>query len=393
MATPPVQPALLAAYPLLDNPALQDYVNGVGKRLVPGWRYGVIGQAESATHFLDGAVYVSRDLLGRLNSEAELAAVLAREIAHTVGQHTRTNRPLPPGLDALLGTTPDFEPFPKPMYSVDDLRDADARAAQMLARAGYEPRALLVVSGRSDEIRKRVVELARRSVEGEFRVARDAFLDQLDGLPFGDPPELGSLVGNTLRHGDLGLAMSFPPGWLVVREPGRVVARAPSGDALIELMTLAQPQPAQSPTGSLESVLQSALALAPGARFDDGAINGLPAAFAVGTINAHPVLASALKHQDKVIVVAVQSRDNETYLRDRALLRGALNSVRPLTPAERPPLRTLNLRVATIEAGKQFAALAAASPLGENAAAQLRALNGLGPRAEPRAGMRLKLVD
>lgn len=89
---------LLGAAPLVNDAALQRYVNQVGRwvalqsdRPQLNWRFGVTRDA-SVNSFAAPAGYIliTQGLYDRLNTEAELASVLAHEIAHVVkGHHIR----------------------------------------------------------------------------------------------------------------------------------------------------------------------------------------------------------------------------------------------------------------------------------------------------------------
>jgi len=87
--------SLLGAAPLLDNPALQNYVNRVGRWIalqserpdLP-WHFGVLDDADiNAFAAPGGYVFITKGLLARMNSEAELAGVLAHEISHVLRKH------------------------------------------------------------------------------------------------------------------------------------------------------------------------------------------------------------------------------------------------------------------------------------------------------------------
>ena len=87
--------SLLGAAPLLDNPALQSYVNRVGRWIalqserpdLP-WHFGVLDDADiNAFAAPGGYVFITKGLLARMNSEAELAGVLAHEISHVLRKH------------------------------------------------------------------------------------------------------------------------------------------------------------------------------------------------------------------------------------------------------------------------------------------------------------------
>ena len=86
---------LLGAAPLVKDETLQQYVNSVGRWIalqssrpdLP-WKFGVI-ESENINAFAapGGYVFVTKGLYKRLNNEAELAGVLAHEIAHVSKKH------------------------------------------------------------------------------------------------------------------------------------------------------------------------------------------------------------------------------------------------------------------------------------------------------------------
>lgn len=87
--------SLLGAAPLLDNPPVQEYVNRVGRWLtlqterpdLP-WQFGVLDDNDvNAFSTPGGYVFITKGLLAQMNSEAELAGVLAHEISHVLRKH------------------------------------------------------------------------------------------------------------------------------------------------------------------------------------------------------------------------------------------------------------------------------------------------------------------
>lgn len=86
---------LLGAKPLAADPALQRYVNALGRWLalqterpdLP-WTFGVLEDPGfNAFATPGGYIFVTRGLMERMRSEAELAGVLAHEIAHVLKKH------------------------------------------------------------------------------------------------------------------------------------------------------------------------------------------------------------------------------------------------------------------------------------------------------------------
>lgn len=176
---------LLGAAPLLNDPRLQNYVNKVGGWVAqnsetPGrtWQFGVLdSDAINAFAAPSGYVLITRGLVAVLNNEAELAGVLAHEIAHVQQQHhlrqivqQRISKAL---TGELLNTTADTiaqQPFSRTLigdtgnqalkfstntvtgmvrfFTTDlysnglarsDELDADRLGVVLAARAGYDP--------------------------------------------------------------------------------------------------------------------------------------------------------------------------------------------------------------------------------------------------------------
>ena len=86
---------LLQQAPLLEAPALQAYVNQVGRwvalhseRPDLPWRFGVLDSRVVGAYAAPGGyVFITSGMLAQMNSEAELAGVLAHEVAHVVQRH------------------------------------------------------------------------------------------------------------------------------------------------------------------------------------------------------------------------------------------------------------------------------------------------------------------
>lgn len=87
--------SLLGAAPLVNDAALQQYVNSVGRWValqsdstLEQWHFGIIDSADiNAFAAPGGYILITRGLYALLDNEAELAGVLAHEIAHVIKQH------------------------------------------------------------------------------------------------------------------------------------------------------------------------------------------------------------------------------------------------------------------------------------------------------------------
>jgi len=155
---------LLAAYPLVENRLLQQYVNQVGRYLAAqgprpqlNWTFGVI-QNDDINAFAapGGYLFVTRGLYRRLGNEAELAGVLSHEMVHVTERHyvklLQQQRALALGQEFLLGkvqsaTVQQLAGSGVELYARSLDKDAefacDRLGIQAAARAGYDPFAYL----------------------------------------------------------------------------------------------------------------------------------------------------------------------------------------------------------------------------------------------------------
>ncbi len=157
---------MLGAAPLVNDAALQSYVNRVGRWVAmqserPGlpWRFAVIDTASiNAFAAPGGYVLVTRGLYDILDNEAQLAGVLAHEIGHIVRRHHVTVMQKSAALSAgaqlaqrdnrsalvnnMIGTG--AEVFARGLDKTAEY-EADAIGVVLTARAGYNPFALIDV--------------------------------------------------------------------------------------------------------------------------------------------------------------------------------------------------------------------------------------------------------
>jgi len=155
---------LLGASPLLANPEVERYVNRVGRWLSLNserpdlnWQFGVLDTGTvNAFSTPGGYVLISRGLLERLRNEAELAGVLAHEVAHVVKKHHLTAMKKGKGMEAganILSMYLDQQKSAAAKEKLvggmkeimlrgldkDEEFEADRMGVVIAARAGYSP--------------------------------------------------------------------------------------------------------------------------------------------------------------------------------------------------------------------------------------------------------------
>jgi predicted Zn-dependent protease len=161
---------LLGAAPLYKNQRVQEYVNKVGRWLalqterpdLP-WQFGVLDDNDiNAFAAPGGHVFITKGLLARMHSEAELAGVLAHEISHVLKKHhlqaikkgARTEllaefggevikkKGGNPALNKLV--TAGTEVYTRGLDKEDEF-EADRMGVVIAARGGYDPYGLPAV--------------------------------------------------------------------------------------------------------------------------------------------------------------------------------------------------------------------------------------------------------
>ncbi len=170
--------ALLGAAPLDKNEKTQRYVNRVGvylasqsSRATLAWRFGVLDDdGYNAFAAPGGFIFITRGLLNDLQSEAELAGVLAHEITHVNKKHhlkaVQKNNRLGALTDVVgaLGerrmadsghgqlkadVAKKLLNASKELYArgldKDDEFQADEKAISLMSNAGYDPYAFYAV--------------------------------------------------------------------------------------------------------------------------------------------------------------------------------------------------------------------------------------------------------
>lgn len=194
--------SLLGAAPLVNDPALQRYVNNVGywvaqksKRPNLPWTFGVIDNEHvNAFAAPGGYILITKGLLSYLQSEAELAAVIAHEITHVQNKHhldilkksSRLNFAAgwlgndSAAVDKVVGAT-------KTLYArgLDKKAefDADSRSLALLVKSGYDPYAMLDMLTTLESINPKSSSLSLITKTHPSFSSRISNLDQrIDGL-------------------------------------------------------------------------------------------------------------------------------------------------------------------------------------------------------------------
>jgi predicted Zn-dependent protease len=280
--------AVRKLYGEYENEDLQKYVEALGSKLVESahprpltYHFTVIDSAEINAFALPGGyIYITRGILAQCNSEAELAGVIGHEIGHVTARHHSQKQVRGMGLQigSLLTTVFLGEVGIYLQRYIDLLfvgvyqsfgRQAELQADELgqsyTFDAGWDPRGstqFLKTLNSLEKGRDRTVfhgffashpetyERVQKSqlrgetmVEGEEpgKQEKNKFLKMLDGMPYGNRPELGEFEDSLYRNAESGIAIRFPEDWESLSSQGTVVSRRPDTSYFMQLIT-AQPK-------------------------------------------------------------------------------------------------------------------------------------------------------
>src|SRR3989442_5227541 len=159
-----------------EKPELSQYVEGIGKRLSQEsgrpnqpWSYEIIDDASVNAYALPGGpIFITPGILGHLNTEAELAAVLGHETGHVAARHSANQMSKAQVAQIGLGIGSILSPavasasqvagaglqllFLK--YSRDDETQADELGFRYMTRVGYDPSQMIPLFQMLDGVSK-----------------------------------------------------------------------------------------------------------------------------------------------------------------------------------------------------------------------------------------------
>lgn len=431
---------ILQQYPRYADEALQAYVQHVGERVARhshrgqlDYHFTVIDSPDINAFALPGGyIYIHRGLMAYLGSEAELAAVLGHEVGHVTARHGVRQQSqstawgilgqavaMGTGVGAAADVTGALGTAVVRGYGRDMELEADGLGAQYLARGGYDPQAMIevvrVLKAQEDFARdqaarrgeqqpaggyhglfdthpdndrrlQQVIGPAQALVAGQQEVNREAFLQRLEGLPFGDSAQSGIRRGERFYHRDLDFTLTFAKGWSIVNQPEVLIGHSPD-EQLFVAMTL-EDNPRGRDAASLLRQRIGAARLRDGAPLQQAGLQGY-----TGPIDGPtPRRAAVILKGDKAYLFVGAVKGRAATVEDDALFVAAINSFRPLQPAERTLAEPLRLHLVRVAPGQTLTSLAADSGLVTDAEATLRLLNNLYPQGEPRPGDWFKTV-
>ena len=420
---------------LYDDPELDAYVRRVGERLLeqsgvtsPEFTFTLLDSPDiNAFAMPGGFIYVNRGLLAYLDTEAELAGVLAHEIGHiTERHHSRrktaqvTSRVASVSAYILTGSGDVYDAAN--MYGTEIISgfgrdmelEADSAGAEYLHQTGYDVDSMLSVIGvlKDQEQYRRVQAKASGKPSGTYHglyashprndLRLQTVIKAANELDIGEMPDNPEMPGEYRRqtegmvygasaaaqsepdrfyHNKLNFTFAHPPGWTVRQSSREIVATSADGSEMLTI-GLARIDPDQDTEASLIANAQGDVT-----DFEILEQYGLAGSTAVASSGGQSVRLAVIDHSYRFLF---EGEAPDLATADTGF-RTIIDSFRPLTAKEKVTGTSYTLHYIQVPRGATFASLASSVKL-PDAENQLRLINGYYPSGEPRTGDWVKVV-
>jgi len=379
-------------------------------------------------------VYVTRGLLGLVNSEAELAAVLGHELGHVASNHAvrqQNTEALGSLAAVVIGAATKSDLAGKVAgrvaklgalgYSRSQEYEADSLALTYLPAAGYSPDGLTRVlddlqregeftareTGQSerslapwmsthpltsDRIKRASALAAKTPAQEGLVLDEPALLRSLDGLPYGESGGTEAYVdGSSYVHPQLGVRFDAPRGFQIARQTDGVQITGPR-------LTLAEFSAGRATERQLDAyAVEQMKAVVRSGRYDMGQaqrtrINGLETVIlpARATSGGQPVDLTVVAYAmggDQVLGFVAMTPAGQAGLFDPMF-----DSFRRLSGREAERGGARRIAVVDVKPGDTAETMAQRMASGGDRLGRFLMLNALDPGEALRPGMRVKLV-
>ena len=381
----------------------------------------------------DGYIFVNRGLLIFLETEDQLAAVIGHEIGHVVAEHGKKQK-LTELSGKVAGIAATLMTGRREMMQVSDASakaliagygremelEADQIGAQIIARAGYSPLAvidalqvlkdqsmfateergqpatyhgLFATHPQNDRRLHEIVNYALGSLPDSLTEPVGDFWKLLDGLKFGGATPRGLLSQNVFYDRGARVVIEFPPSWFVRYSQQRVTGEAKGGSNVAWVaVTPHTPDGAIDPRTFVRETLKRTELRN---ERDVPVGNGRTAYFAeieLADSNRLSLLAVVQLGQN---VYSIRGEvgpkgDTQQFIED---FMTVLLGIRDMRPSDIQEDTSRKIRVIVAKPGMTYQELASSQNMSAKAAQVLRLLNGDYPRGEPRAGDNIKIIQ
>jgi predicted Zn-dependent protease len=426
------------------------YVESVGRRVAAFSGTANAGQVyhfttlnsavDNAFAVPGGYVYLTRQLLGIMNDESELAFVVGHETGHIAADHhnqrkrAQANNSILGVLGAILGaavgnnlfgglisqSAQQYSKMRLLSFSREQEYQADVLGIRYMTAAGYDPNGSATMLGqisRSSALEARLqgdrnrstpewasthplsenrmvqaTQVARQTGRAGRGVRnRDAFLAQINGMMVDDDPAQGVIEGRIFTHPDLRLQFAVPTGYLMQNGAREVSIQGSGGQAEFAGGRF---------TGGMDAYIGQVLRQLTGGRaqimlgpMQQTTVNGIPATYVVGRANTSsgPVDVSVFAYQwspDTIYHFVALTAAGQGL----APFASMVDSLRRISATEAAAIRPRVIEVVTVRPGDTIQSLANRMAYRDFKLDRFLAINGLAANGQLSPGQKVKLV-
>lgn len=426
---------ILASYGgIYENAALQSTIEKTVDRLVaaserPDLKYKVTilnSPAINAFALPNGHLYISRGLIVLANDKAELASVLAHEMGHVIARHaaireeqarqtaiighlvndvlsdpqmgalalakskltlasfSRAQEFEADGIGIGISARAGFDSFGASRFLTDMQRNADIKTA---GNEGARAPDFLATHPTTPERVKNALANARQySGPGAGERNRAEYLNDLDGMVYGEDPSEGFARGRRFLHPKLGFTFLAPAGFSLDNTAQAVLGLKDGGGEAMRLDVVSvpaeQPLPDYLKSGWMENVDASSV--------EQFTVNGFPAATATAKGEQWSFRLFAVRFGSDVYRFIFAAK-TMTAQADRSF-KESISTFRRMSLKESAEVRPLRLRIVTVHAGDTPEKLARRMAMSDQRLERFRVLNGLSAHDKLKPGEKVKVV-
>lgn len=436
---------IIAGAQVVEDEELNAYVQKIGERLVAAshrpdldYTFTIIDSPEINAFALPGGyIYVNRGLMLYLNSEDQLAAVMAHEIGHVTARHAVQQQArgrlgnaaaAVGGVVAAVATGSGY--IGSELAQIGSIwaaagasgfgreheLEADTLGSEYLAKAGYDPAAMIEVltvlknqedfnvrvaqrqpsyhglfttHPRNDVRLQQAVSNAGDLEDSEIQASDPAiFRQQMDGLAYGETRAPAS-DRNRYYQDLLSYTVVFPDEWQVQETPTTVTAMAPDDVASINisvqrLQVYKEPRLFIRENLGIEDLQQSE-------PLSQYRLSGYTGVHENDEGKQERVSVLYLGPRAFILRGEVNGAENPEDMDD--LMLASMRTFRAIQMNERASASSLRIRYVQVANGFSWAALAARSPIQQYPEETLRLLNGYYPYGDPEPGDWIKILQ
>ncbi|GJM30904.1 MAG: peptidase M48 [Cyclobacteriaceae bacterium] len=274
-------PAIVAQYGLYQNEAMQKFIDEKGQQMAKvshrpnlDFEFKILDSpVVNAFAVPGGYVYFTRGIMAHFNNEAEFAGVLGHEIGHVTARHSAKQYSKQQVAQVLMVggmlVSPEFAQFGNEAqqglgllflkFGRDNESESDKLGVEYSTKIGYDAQQmagffhtldrLSQESGageipsflsthphpadRFENVKKMATEQQAKLSGQTFKIERNAYLQMVDGLVYGEDPRQGFVEDNVFYHPELKFQFPYPTGWKLHNSPTQVQMAPENGKALL----------------------------------------------------------------------------------------------------------------------------------------------------------------